>query len=61
MVGSEQQISDYSNLRYPQVVTTEGVTKDLRITELPYGGSELKSGFGKLSAALSASRVTEYN
>lgn len=30
LVGSEQQVVDYSNLRYPQVVTREGVTKDLR-------------------------------
>jgi OmcA/MtrC family decaheme c-type cytochrome len=30
MVGDRQAIADYTDLRYPQVVTTEGITKDLR-------------------------------
>jgi OmcA/MtrC family decaheme c-type cytochrome len=30
VVGAGQQLADYTNLRYPQVVTTDGVHKDLR-------------------------------
>ena len=30
MVGARQDIVDYTDLRYPQVITTEGIAKDLR-------------------------------
>jgi OmcA/MtrC family decaheme c-type cytochrome len=39
MVGSQQQVADYTNLRYPQVVTTEGVTKDLRNCKACHGAA----------------------
>ena len=30
MVGPDQQVADYTNLRYTQVVMSDGVAKDLR-------------------------------
>jgi OmcA/MtrC family decaheme c-type cytochrome len=39
MIGSQQQIADYTNLRYTQVVTTEGVTKDLRNCKACHGAA----------------------
>lgn len=40
MVGSEQKVADYSNLRYPQVVMTDGQAKDLRNCKACHAGAK---------------------
>ena len=39
MVGPEQQVADYTNLRYTQVVMSDGVAKDLRNCKACHAGA----------------------
>jgi OmcA/MtrC family decaheme c-type cytochrome len=40
MVGPDQQVADYTNLRYTQVVMSDGVAKDLRNCKACHGGAK---------------------
>ena len=40
MVGADQQVADYTNLRYTQVVMSDGVAKDLRNCKACHAGAK---------------------
>ncbi|HEY7319175.1 MAG TPA: OmcA/MtrC family decaheme c-type cytochrome [Candidatus Binatia bacterium] len=40
MVGTDQKVADYTNLRYTQVVMSDGVAKDLRNCKACHGGAK---------------------
>ena len=52
MVGPDQQVADYTNLRYTQVVMSDGVAKDLRNCKACHAGA--KSDNWKQSPSIAA-------
>ena len=55
MVGPDQQVADYTNLRYTQVVMSDGIVKDLRNCKACHAGAKSENWKQSPSGAACAS------